>query len=156
MDDQQTEQEQLQAKCEEYLNGWKRAMADYENLRKETGRQIQDAAEFSQIRLLLQILPLYDYYMLAVSHIPQDQQNSDWVRGIKHIHKGFEDFLKNLEVEEIPAQGQEFDPQVHEALGEEESEAPEGTIVKQVQSGYTMKGKVIVPAKVIISKQKIN
>ena len=156
MDEQQTEQEELQAKCAEYLNGWKRSLADYENLNNDISRQIQEASAFGQARAVMQILPLYDYYKMAIGHIPEDQQKVDWVQGIMHIHKGFQDFLKNLEIEEILSQGQEFNPEVHEAIAEEESELPEGTIVKEIQTGYTMKGKVLVSAKVIIAKSQNN
>lgn len=155
MDEQQSDQDQLtelQAKSEEYLNGWKRAMADYENLRKDTARQVQQADQAGQIRLALQILPLYDHYKTAVSHIPEEQKKADWVQGILHINKAFEDFLKGLAIEAIETVGQEFNPELHEAVAEEESTLPAGQIVKEVQTGYTMNGKVIAPAKVIIAK----
>ena len=157
MEEQQSEQDQLaelEAKCEEYLGGWKRAMADYENLRKDTARQVQEASAISQMRLVAQVLPLYDYFKLAVEHIPPDQQKLDWVRGIMHINKAWQDWLKNSAVEPIMTEGQEFNPEIHEAIAEEESALPGGQIVREVQAGYTIKGKVIVPAKVIISKQK--
>ncbi len=156
MDEQPSEQDQLeelQAKCEEYLNGWKRAKADYANLRKDTARQVQEVAEFSRIPLILQVLPLYDYFKLALSHIPDDQRKLDWVKGIIHINQAWQDWLKNLSVEPIITAGQEFNPEIHEAIGEEASALPAGQVVKEVQAGYVMKGKVIVPAKVIISKK---
>lgn len=157
MEEQQSDQDQfleLQAKSEEYLNGWKRAMADYENLRKESAKQIQAAGEAGQFRSALQILPLYEHYKTAVGHIPQEQRQIEWVQGILHIQKAFDDFLKSLAIEAIESVGQKFNPELHEAVAEEESALPEGQIVKEVQTGYTMNDKVIVPAKVIIAKSQ--
>ncbi|MDP2586601.1 MAG: nucleotide exchange factor GrpE [Candidatus Komeilibacteria bacterium] len=155
MDEQQIVEDQtqeLEIKCAEYLAGWKRAMADYENLRKDSAKQIQQAGETGQLRSALQILPLYEHYKLAVGHIPKEQQENDWVQGIMHIKKAFEDFLKSLGIKAIESAGQEFNPELHEAIAEEESALPEGQIVKEVQTGYTMNDKVILPAKVIIAK----
>lgn len=155
MEEQQYNEEQIQElenNCAEYLAGWQRSRADYENLRKDLGRQIAAAGEAGQMAVILQLLTLYDHFRMAVSHIPEEQKKQDWVQGILHISKGFQDFLKEAEVEEINSLGEMFDPNQHEAISEQESNQQEGTIIQQVQSGYQAKGRVIRPAKVIVAK----
>lgn len=148
--------EELKNKCEEYLNGWKRAKADYENLSRISEKKNKEMFEFATAALILELLPVYNHYKLALAHIPQDQQNSDWINGIYHIKREFQDFLKKFEIEEIKTIGERFNPQCHEAVSQTVSEQPEDTIVKELQPGYLIKGRVIQPAKVIVSKNKEN
>lgn len=144
---------ELEGKCQEYLNGWKRAKADYENLKKETEKRSGELTEFVQAGMLLDILTIYDHYKLALSYIPKEQEQLDWVQGFLHIKKNFQDFFKQFDIEEIRTVGQEFNPEFHEAVSQEESDKPDGQIVKEVNPGYTMKDKVIRVAKVIVAKK---
>ena len=143
---------ELEAKCQEYLNGWKRSLADYENLKKEGEHKLNHLREFIQSETILKILPVYDHFKLAASHIPKANQDEEWIKGIKHIQREFEDLLKGLGVEEIKSVGQKFDHAVHEAVGTEASEAEEDTVVRQIKSGYSRNGEVIRPAQVIVSQ----
>lgn len=147
---------ELQAKCDEYLNGWKRAKADYENLKKETEQRIIDLKEFATAGLILDILPVYSHFKLACQHIPGEEQKKDWVKGILHIKREFEELLKKFEITEIKTVGEKFNPEFHEAVSHQESEKEEDIIFKEVKSGYLLNGKVIQPAKVIVSKNLNN
>jgi molecular chaperone GrpE len=144
--------EELKSKCEEYLNGWKRAKADYENLSKISEKKNKEMFEFATAALILELLPVYNHYKLALAHIPQDQQNLEWVKGIYHIKREFKDFFKKFEIEEVKTTGEQFNPQCHEAVSQMESDQPPDTIIKELQPGYLIKGRVIQPAKVIVSK----
>lgn len=155
-DDNQNEIEQLKNQCEEYLNGWKRAKADYENLSRISEKKNTEMFEFATAAVILELLPVYNHYKLALAHIPQDQQKLDWVQGVYHIKREFQDFLKKFEIEEIKTVGEQFNPQCHEAVSQAESDQSPDTIIKELQPGYLIKGRVIQPAKVIVSKNANN
>ncbi|HAH04178.1 MAG: Protein GrpE [Parcubacteria group bacterium GW2011_GWA2_43_17] len=148
----QAKDRELEAKCQEYLQGWQRAQADYQNLQKETAARAGELREYIQANLLLEVLPIYDHYQLALKHIPAELAEADWVKGFVHIKKNFSEFFKQFALEEIKSEGEEFDPQVHEAVGQAESDQPENRVIKEVSAGYKINGQVIRPAKVILAK----
>jgi molecular chaperone GrpE (heat shock protein) len=151
--------------CAEYKQGWQRAVADYKNLQKETSERRQLLLEMSEQQILEEFIPVYDNFKKAFNHKKQETSNKEqdsWVIGIGHIMKQFESILKAHKVEEIKTVGEKFDPKFHETVGEEEAPSttlgvsaalPEhGTILKEVDGGYMMNGRVIKVAKVIIAK----
>ncbi|MFH1781076.1 MAG: nucleotide exchange factor GrpE [Patescibacteria group bacterium] len=152
--------EKLQKKCDEYLNGWKRAQADYQNLQKDTEKRMGEFRKYACEDMLQQILPLVDYFKHAFAAVPEDEKDSDWLTGIKHIQDYLYKFLEDNGIEIIKTVGEKFDPELHEAIKEEKSGeqpdsamAEEPIILKETQSGFKLNGKVLVPAKVIISKK---
>ena len=148
---QPTELEQLQAQCDEYLNGWKRAKADYINFKKETEDKQKMLFEFANAALLMEILPIYDNLKKALAVAGEEKNN--WLEGIKQIKKQFEDLLKDHGIEEIKTIGEKFNPEFHEAVAKEKKEGVEPeTIVSETSSGYLLKGKVLVAAKVIVAE----
>ena len=130
-------------KCEEYKAGWQRAQADYQNLKREVESMRGEWARMSEQQILEEFLPVYDNFKLAfglqTSDYCSEQQN--WVKGIECIMKQFEKILKDHGVEQIKTVGEIFNPELHEAIGEEASDLPEHTIVREVEAGYMMKGK---------------
>ena len=144
--------DELKAKCDEYLNGWKRAKADYDNLKKETAKKSEELAEFIQASAILELLPIYDHYKLALSHLPQEVAATDWAQGFSHIQNDFTDFFKQSDIEEIKTVGEPFNPAWHEAISYEESDSPDGQIIKEVSAGYKINDKVIRAAKVIVAQ----
>jgi len=148
---QPTELEKLKAQCDEYLNGWKRAKADYINLKKETEDKQKMLFEFANATLLMEILPIYDNLKKAIALAGEEKNN--WLEGIKQIKKQFEDLLKDYGIEEIKTVGEKFNPEFHEAVGKEKKEGVEpDVIISEASTGYLMKGKVLVPAKVVVSE----
>lgn len=143
-------------KEEEYLEGWKRCQADFENYKKRQAESQKDLLKFSLEGIVLQVLPILDNFHASTDHIPEDQKDNPWVVGIMHIQKQLEDLLKNNEVEEIEAKvGDEFDPSVHEAVQKDTKETNENTketnkIGKIIQKGYKISGKVIRPTRVVV------
>ena len=142
----------LEAQSEEYLRGWQRARADYDNLKKETERNLQELRKYIKAEMILDVLPVYDHFKMAMAHIPLDQQEADWIQGINHIHREFADWLKSEGVEEIATKGQEFDPRYHEAVATEQSSEDEGQIIKEIKTGYKINDTILRPAQVIVSK----
>jgi len=145
-------QDDLKSKCQEYLAGWQRAKADYENFKKETDKRMSEVSDYAKAGLVSELIPILDNFTKAVEHVPEEQAKEDWVVGIFHIKKQLEDFLTDNGLEKIVTVGQKFDHNLHEAVGKEKSEQEKDTIIKEVSSGYKLNGQVIIPAKVIVSE----
>lgn len=150
---QETETALLQ-KVVEYKNMAMRATADYRNLQRETDQRLSDMRKFSTQQLLIELCPLVDYFDSAFAAIPEDQAKQGWVQGVRHIQDYLMQILRNHQVERMTTVGQSFNPELHESVSEEESSEPEHTIIKEVQAGWLMNGKVIRHARVIITKTK--
>lgn len=132
----------------EYLDGWQRAKADFINYKKEEGMRMEDMARFITIGMVRDILPALDSFDLALRN---NQQNNE--RGILLVLLQLLDILKKQGLEEIETKaGGSFNPEIHESIGEVESEAAHGTIAEEVQKGYRMQGRVIRPARVRLAK----
>ena len=143
----------LQHKAEEYLDGWKRAKADYLNLKKDSEKYQLEMIQYANAALIAQLLPIFDHYKLAWQHVPDDQKKTDWVVGFAHIKKQLEDFFRNLGIAEIKTLGEKFKPEFHEAASHEAKAGIETDIIfEEVKPGYTLHGKVIYPAKVKVAK----
>jgi molecular chaperone GrpE len=158
--DENISNEQLKAQCEEYLEGWKRAQADYANLKRETEKERIEISKFANERLLSSILPAIDKYELALSHEPDLKEIADehaariktWITGLKAVRALLETAFRSIGLEQVKTEGM-FDPSIHEAVGEEPSEeVTEGNIIRVNQSGWSLNGKLLRPAKVIIAK----
>jgi molecular chaperone GrpE len=143
---------ELEAKAKENLEGWKRAQADYQNLKKEHEEKIQRIGEISAVGFIGPLLPIIDHFDLALSHIPKESQSEEWVQGFYHIKKQFDDILKNLGVKRIKTVGTEFDPELHEAVSQKESSQDEGMVIEELQTGYRFDESIIRHAKVVVSK----
>ncbi|MDP3710559.1 MAG: nucleotide exchange factor GrpE [bacterium] len=142
-------------KCEkekkDYLDGWQRAKADFLNYKKDEGRRLEDMAKFVISGLIQDILPIMDSFDLALGH----DLSKESERGVLLIRSQFEDVLKKRGLEQIKTEsGDNFNPEVHESIGEVESEHTEGTVAEVVQKGYRFRERVIRPARVRLAKNK--
>jgi molecular chaperone GrpE len=132
--------------CAELENKYKRALADYQNLFKDTAREKEEFAKFANERIILDMIVVYDNLKISLAHLPQAEKANGWAEGIKYIIKQFGDVLKNYGVEEIKTEGEKFDPNSMEAV------EGEGEIVKQeIGAGYKLGGKIIKAARVALS-----
>jgi len=147
--------------AEEYFNNWKRALADYDNLKKSIAREKVEMAQFAKGLAAYDFAAIYDNFKKAAAHLPEAGEDfeeykkkvSQWALGIDFIKKQFAETLKQLGLEEIKITGEKFNPSWHEALGEEAVEGVEpGLVLKEIEGGYKMGDKVIKAAKVVISK----
>jgi molecular chaperone GrpE len=134
-----------------------RAIADYQNLQKETALQRGEWVRMSELQIIEEFLPVYSNFRKAFAHANEGSgikdQGSSWLKGIEYIMKQFGDVLKAHGVEEIKTVGEMLDTTKHEAVGEEEVEDVEpGKIIREVETGYMMKGKVVRVAKVVVAK----
>jgi molecular chaperone GrpE len=149
------------SKEEEYLAGWKRALADYENLKKMTDKQKEDDRRQVRSRVADALLPVIENFGYVTRHspraddMPEEQRKSfvAWYQGIEHIERQFMDVLAVLGVEPIATIGQSFDPHVHEAVGTRAEEGKEKNIVlEELARGWKIGDYVLRPAKVIVSE----
>ena len=133
--------ENLRKQSDEYLNGWKRAKADYLNLKKEMEAQNKEIKEWLSKIFLLPILDIMDNFDRA----------GTLDAGIENIKKQFEDFLKANGVEAMKVIGEKFDPLMHEAV-ESVDGGESGRIIEEARRGYLVNGEVLRPAKVKVYK----
>ncbi len=143
--------ETIKKQAEEYLNGWKRAKADYLNLKKEMEAQDKEIREWLSKIFLLPILDIMDSFNKAFGNVPANLKTEVWVEGIKGIKKQFENFLKTQGVEAMEVIGEKFDPLMHEAI-ESVDGGESGRIIEEMRRGYLVSGEVLRPAKVKVYK----
>lgn len=143
---------ELKQEAAENLAGWQKALADYQNLQKEQEKKISNLKTFLSLDIIGQLLPIFDNYKLALSHIPEQEKNQAWAIGLEHIFKLWESFLNDQGVEEIKALGEKFDPEYHESIGQTENkDLADQEIVEVKLSGYKYQDQVLRPSKVIIN-----
>ena len=143
--------ENAKAKCEEYLNGWKRERADFLNYKKDEMERIGQLVKYSNEELILKIIPILDNIYLAESHVPEELKENNWINGFSQIKNQLEKFLKEEGIEQIETLGKQFDPNTMEIIGETDGEES-NVVTEESQRGYTFQGKIIRVAKVKISK----
>ena len=128
------------------------------NLLKEVEQEKSEWASWSKLHIIEEFIPVYDNFKKAFAHRPApngDKYWHNWAEGVGFIMKQFGDVLKSHEIEEIKTVGDPFNPERHETVAEEESdEYPEHAIIREVDGGYMLKGKVIRAAKVVVAKKK--
>lgn len=151
--------EEFKKLCDEYLNGWKRAKADLINFKKDTEKRQQEFNDFIIADIILELLPIHNNFKRALNIVPKnlgDEQiaisgNKAWLEGIKHVKSQLDKFLENRGVSEIKTIGEKFNPELHEAVGKRKvNGARPDIIVEECSAGYTLNGRVIMAARVIV------
>ena len=146
-----TKIKELEAKIAELTNGWQRTQADFVNYKKQVNDERTTLLKSANYEMIYQLLPVLDNFQLAARHLPREFENNNWAMGIKSIKKQFEQILKDEGLEIIESVGTNFDPNIHEAIEQVESNKPHGQIIEEVLSGYKFGHQIIRPAKVKVS-----
>ena len=128
-----------------------RLKADFMNYKKEQDKTMALIRLYANEDLLLRFLPILDSLEKAMEHMPPELEQNQWAQGIKNIKNQISDALKNTGVSEISARDEKFDPYLHEAIAQAESDKDDGTVLEEFQKGYKFHDKVLRPAKVKIS-----
>jgi molecular chaperone GrpE len=145
--------EKVKAMADEYLNGWKRAKADFLNLQKDIERQRAEWIKFSKSGIILTILPIYESMEKLIESIENSDIKKEYSEGVKHIKKQFDDLFKNFGVAKIKTIGEKFDPNFHECVSVKKAEGKEaGEILEEILGGYLINGEVIRAAKVVVAE----
>ncbi|MDE1169631.1 MAG: nucleotide exchange factor GrpE [Verrucomicrobium sp.] len=129
-----------------------RTLAEWDNSRKRMAREKEDAIRFANEGLLETLLPVVDNFELGMMAASQAQDAKAIAVGLQMVLGQIQNFLKDSGLEAIDAVGKPFDPHQHEAIGHEPSDQPEGTVISQRRKGYSLKGKLLRPALVVVSQ----
>jgi molecular chaperone GrpE len=132
-----------------------RLKAEFENYRKRVDREKPDLVRYGRTQLLEKLLPLYDVLLSAHEQLLKaGAPASELAKGLELIFKEFTKLFQAEGVASIDSVGKPYDFDKHEVMGQVESEQPAGTVVEELQRGYTFEGKVLRPAKVKVAKEK--
>lgn len=157
-DTQQKNDQTLAQQCEDYLAGWKRALADYDNLKKDLSREKEEIRGYVKEQVASQLIPILDSFDAVNRHTPALNVTEEdaikfqnWLSGVRQTQAQLETIMKHLGLETIITSGT-FDPALHEAIGQRSEDGKEdGVILEVVQQGWKLADKVIRPSKVIIN-----
>lgn len=139
-------------KAQQHLSNWQRAAADYQNLKRRMEQERSEVGRLANSSLVINLLPLLDDLERALRTVDTKLAGLTWIDGVWLIYRKFQAVLENAGVREIQADGQPFDPKVHEAISEAPGE--EGKVISVVQKGYTLGDRVVRPAMVIVGKRE--
>ncbi|MCH7835811.1 MAG: nucleotide exchange factor GrpE [Chloroflexi bacterium] len=148
-------EEQLAAAKEEarkYLGNWQRAEADFQNYKRRVEQERDENRRFASAALVINILPILDDLERALGSLDARLAGLTWFEGVALIHRKLMLLLENAGVTIIEAEGQQFDPGVHESVMQAEGE--EGKVLAEVQRGYKLYDRVLRPAMVVVGKGK--
>jgi molecular chaperone GrpE len=142
----------LQTKIEELTNNWKRAVADYQNLEKRHAENRSELTAWATTNMLQRLLPVLNHFEVALDNAGKEERGSGWFKGVEMATKELKAVLRDEGLEEIRADGQQFDPALHEAIDTDEGQTDK--VLRVAEKGYTLHGKVIKAAKVVVGKKK--
>jgi len=143
---------------EEDKNDWQnkylRALADYQNLLRQTAKEKAEFGQFARERFLMEILPVYDNLKMSLGHFNKDADQNNWIKGVEYVVKQFKDILANMGAEEIKTVGVEFDHALMDAVESEitDDKKQDGLVARELSAGYKLNGKVIKAARVVVYK----
>lgn len=129
-----------------------RAAADLDNARKRGKRELDDARFETKTKVLKEMLPVVDNLERAIEHAGAEK--NPIVEGVQLVLRQFQTAFERLDITPVEAMGQPFDPNVHEAISQQESDAPAGTVVQVLQRGYRTGDRLLRPALVVVAKAK--
>jgi molecular chaperone GrpE len=140
--------EDWKAKADQYYANWQRSAADFINYKRRVDEERKEVGRLASAALVINLLPVYDDFDRAVKTVDAKLAGLNWVQGVEAIYRKFGNLLESMGVQEVSAEGEQFDPEQHEAVGQ--SPGPQGRVVHVAQKGYMLGGKVIRPAMVIV------
>lgn len=141
-----------QAEAARNLDGWQRTQAEFANARKRFEKQRVDTYVNANADLVAKLLPVIDDLERALESAPGDTRDAPWVAGVNLVYRKMLAVLEEMNVLSIPAVGEPFDPNLHEALSQEPSQEYEsGIIVREMRRGYRLGDRVIRPSLVTVA-----
>lgn len=157
-DDSQTEIEHLKTQVAELTNNWKRSAADFANYKKQVEEEKKSWAMFSLVGSVSQFLPILDNLNSALSAQPSldsvEGPFKQFLIGLGHIQKQFNDVLSQMGVSEVSGVGTPFDPSIHESVSTDGEVTGKGSLVVSIvmTKGYQFQGQLIRPARVTVKE----
>jgi len=141
----------LQADLDRFRDLALRSQADFENYKKRAAREKDDAVKYANSSLLQQLVSILDNFELGLAAAKTNGDESPIYSGMVLVQKQLNDLLAENGLEPIEAEGNKFDPNLHEAIAHEANVSPEGTVVRQARRGYRLKDRLLRPARVVVS-----
>ncbi len=155
MEEEQKNEDQIdwQKTSEDLDHKYKLALADYQNLLKQTAKERRDLALYANEALILEMIPVYDNLKLTLAHYPPGGDNN-WLTGLQHVISQFKKTLEDNGVKEIETKDKHFDPITMEAVetSETDNKKLDEIVDKELKGGYMLHEKVIIPARVAVYK----
>ncbi|HEV3410720.1 MAG TPA: nucleotide exchange factor GrpE [Chthoniobacterales bacterium] len=154
--DEQTEGDDptagLQADLDRFRDLALRSQADFDNFKKRAAREKEEAIKYANSSLLERLIAIIDNFELGLSAARSEGEQSPIYSGMSMVLKQIMDFLADNGVQPIEAEGQKFDPNLHEAIAHEASkDVPEGNVIRQTRRGYKLKDRLLRPSSVVVS-----
>jgi molecular chaperone GrpE len=141
------------AKADENWDRLLRLTADFDNYKKRAARERQEAISFANENLLSKLLPVLDSFEMALAAASHDPAAKSLQAGISMVSNQLKSTLAEAGLEEIDANGKPFDPNLHEAVSQQEStDVPDGQVLRQTRKGYKFRNRLLRPAGVIVAK----
>src|SRR5205809_8041310 len=142
----------LQADLDRFRDLALRSQADFENYKKRAAREKEDAIKYANSSLLERLVTIVDNFQLGLEAARGDGERSPIYSGMTLVLKQLNDFLAENGLQPIEAEGNQFDPNLHQAIAHEPSkEFPEGTVIRQTRRGYRLKDRLLRPSSVVVS-----
>lgn len=147
------EKAELQAQLEEEQNKYLRLLADYDNFKRRTKKDQELAKQFRSQSLLTDLLPVMDNFDRALAVEAKSEESASLLKGLEMVKKSLADAVAAEGLEEIKAVGEPFDPHFHQAVMQEsDADSEPGTVLQELQKGYTLNGRVLRPAMVKVNE----
>jgi len=148
---------EIEQKADEYLRLAQRTQADFINYRRRVEDERAQQAREANVAYIQRLLPVLDDFERALANASPEELDSNWGKGIQLVERNLSGLLAADDVQRIAAEGAEFDPREHEALGSQPSaDVPEGHVLHVVRQGYRKGERILRPAQVIVaSKQDV-
>jgi molecular chaperone GrpE len=148
----ESEVQKLRSERDDLFDRLARLQAEFDNYRKRAAKERDEFRDFAVSDAVRVLLPVMDSFNLALKNASAKPE--DLRKGVDLIYKQLQDVLQKLNVERIPAQGEPFDPRVHEAIEMVETDAaPDHHVLEELQPGYRIKGRLLRPAMVRVAKK---
>jgi len=142
----------LQADLDRFRDLAMRSRADFENYKKRSAREKEEAIKYANATLLEKLVSIVDHFELGLEAARGEGEKSPIYSGMSQVLKQLQDFLAENGLQPIDAIGQKFDPNLHEAIAHEPSdEVPEGVVIRQTRRGYRLKDRLLRPSAVVVS-----
>ena len=141
----------LQADLDRFRDLALRSQADFENYKKRAAREKEDAIKYANSSLLQRLVSILDNFELGLAAAKTENMESPIYSGMVLVQKQLNDLLEENGLQSIEAEGQKFDPNLHEAIAHEPSDTPEETVIRQARRGYRFKDRLLRPARVVVS-----
>lgn len=145
--------EELEAKLSDTENRMYRLQADLDNFRRRARLDMESAQKYRSQNLITDILPALDNFERALKIDTDDEKTQSLLQGMDMVYRQLIQALQNEGAEAIQAEGQPFDPHLHQAVMQVEDENFEaGTVIEEFQKGYKLKDRIIRPAMVKVNQ----